>query len=220
MLNVDEQRIFHVTHVSNLADILASGSLLADAHSDLDPRPALDASSPDTREARRSATIAGAPDAASVADFVPFFLAPAASIWQGVITGDEDPRISAAARAAASADYVILVSTISKVSAAEATVVISDGDAADSRTRFGVARDDLERTLRRLHVDAEPSPLLTAELLVHESVPLERITLVGVANDRARDVVRGILAASTFTPKVAVYPPWFRKVEDAPQPEA
>jgi hypothetical protein len=39
------------------------------------------------------------------------------------------------------------------------------------------------------------------------------VTLIGVANDRVRDEVRGMLKSSAHSPKVSVYPPWFQKPE-------
>jgi len=50
---------------------------------------------------------------------------------------------------------------------------------------------------------------LRAEVLVHDSVPFEAITLIGVAHEKARASVRLILAGSRFQPRVAVHPPWF-----------
>jgi hypothetical protein len=48
-----------------------------------------------------------------------------------------------------------------------------------------------------------------AEVLVKGSVSFDAVQLIGVANDPARDRVRGILDAAGVRTKVAVYPPWF-----------
>ena len=53
--------------------------------------------------------------------------------------------------------------------------------------------------------------LVRAELLVCERLPFDAVTLIGVANDRARNEVRDILTASEFITKVSVYPPWFTR---------
>ena len=52
-----------------------------------------------------------------------------------------------------------------------------------------------------------------AEALAHGSFPIDAVQLIGVANDRVRDTVKDLLADSGFTPKVAVYPPWFQPAE-------
>jgi hypothetical protein len=183
-----EQRAFHVTHIGNLERILASGELLADA------RPPVDVSSDLSRELRATAEAApGEP----VSGYVPFYLDPQATLWLELRDGSADPRWSAAAREASSADFVFLITTVATLGP---DVVIADGDAASTYTRFA-AGDDVDRMLERLHdTDVRPD----AEALAKGSVPWNAVQLIGVANEKVRDRVRAIT-----TTKVAVYPPWF-----------
>jgi hypothetical protein len=221
--NVGEQRIYHVTHMSNLAGILSSGSLLADQNETLPARPRVDISSSENRDARRSTLVAG-PGSPSVASHVPFFLSPNASLWEGIRAQTPDDRFSPATTSFAASEFVVLVSTVTNVVKAQggrdepgrAPIVVTDGDAADARTRFGATLEASERILRRLVADTESDAILNAEFLVRESVPFDAVTLVGIANDRARDAVRAILGSSAYHPRVAVYPPWFARPEDAP----
>jgi hypothetical protein len=213
---ISEQRIHHLTHIDNLAGILADG-LHADSSTTWGSRPEVDISSADTREARRVAVVAGSVQGATVADYVPFFLSPNAALWEGIRARTPDPRISATARRLPAAEFVLLVSTIEQVSMSQQTsdgvsdgsIVVADGDAADPRTRFAVTSDDSERMLRRLLGMDDSGALQRAEFLVHGSVPFELITLVGVANDKARSAVRAILGSSGHGPRLAVHPPWF-----------
>jgi hypothetical protein len=62
-------RIYHVTHVDNLASILGEGAVLADGAG---AAPVVDMSAPDARVFRRAAEVDGAD--AVVADYVPFLL--------------------------------------------------------------------------------------------------------------------------------------------------
>lgn len=223
--NVGEQRIYHVTHIRNLAGILESGALLADTNEAWTTRPTVDISSAPNRDARRTALVAG-DGSASVAGYVPFFLSPNARLWDGLLTGTADPRLSSDAHSAEVFDFVILVSTVKKLrdaqaaadDAASAAVAVTDGDAAGALTRIGATPDASDSLLRRLRADTESDAILRAELLVAETFPFELITLVGVANDKVRDEVRGILAGSTHKPKVAVYPPWFHAAETTTAP--
>ena len=57
---------------------------------------------------------------------------------------------------------------------------------------------------------SEESGMVAAEVLARTSVPLNAITLVGVANDPVRQRVRDTLATTSYAPKVSVYPPWFQ----------
>lgn len=188
VITTANQRVYHLTHVDNLERILAEGALVADA------RPPVDLSSELTRELRASAEAApGQP----VSEYVPFFLEPLSTLWLELREGSGDPRWSAAARAAATTDFVFLVTT---VAALGEDVVVADGDAASTYTRFA-SGDDVLRMLERLHdTDVRPD----AEVLAKGRVPWRAIQLIGVANEKVRDRVR----AMTNT-KVAVYPPWF-----------
>jgi hypothetical protein len=212
--NVGEQRIYHVTHMSNLADILSSGALRADESASGSTHPIVDISSAENRQARRNTLVAGT-GSLSVASFVPFFLAPNAAVWQGVRTGSADPRLSPAIRGTRASEFVILVSTVKHVidwqADGESTAVVTNGDATHVLTRFGATRGDSESMLRRLRSDEDSDAILAAEYLVPESLPFELVTLVGVAHDKARSEAKGILQSSAFSPKVAVYPPWFAK---------
>ena len=194
--NVATQRVYHLTHSSNLAAIIESGELRAGVI------PALDISSELTRDLRRTAEVA---PGTSVADHVPFFLSPNAALWNDLRLGIYGPHWSAAARTAALTDFVMLVSDLGSLGP---EAVLTDSDAAGSLTRFAPMSDTGERMLRRLH--SEEDALLDAEVLSPAAVPLSSISLIGVPNDRARDSVRALLKGSTFSPKVAVYPPWFQ----------
>jgi hypothetical protein len=206
--NVGEQRLYHLTHVSNLPAILASGILYADKNPQWDGRPAVDIASAETRSDRRTTPVAGSGDA-TVAHFVPFFLSPNASLWQSIRSGEPDSGLSQDIAGADAADFVLLVSTVKTVSDTEASYVVSDADAAHVLTRFATTRDDVERSLRRLRADLGSDALEHAEFLVRDSIPFESISLIGVAHDKARAAVRQLLSGAAHSPKVAVYPPWF-----------
>ena len=188
VITTANQRAYHLTHVDNLERILAEGALVADA------RPPVDLSSELARELRATAEAAPSkPDSG----YVPFFLEPLSTLWLELREGGADPRWSAAALAAASTDFVFLVTT---VSALGPEVVIADGDAASTYTRFA-GGDDVVRMLERLYdTDVRPD----AEVLAPGRVPWQAIQLIGVANEKVRDRVRALT-----TTKVAVYPPWF-----------
>jgi hypothetical protein len=191
-LVVGPQRVYHVTHVSNLERIIEAGAI----DTAIDATPALDVSTDLTRELRLTAEIA---PGESVAARVPFYLSPESDLWADLRAGAADEtRWSVAARAAASSDFVVLVSTI----AALDDVVVADGDAAATLTRFA-AGDERGVMLERLH-DTEGAA--RAEVLARGPVQFEVVQLIGVANDPMRDRVREL----TDT-KVAVYPPWFQQ---------
>ena len=201
-------RIYHVTHVDNLGSILGEGAILADGSG---AAPVVDVSAPGARAFRRSATIDGAD--AVVADYVPFLLSTDAHVWDSVRTGTPDPRLSAEAVERAPADHVILVSSVASAVGARAdtvgAVVVTDADAATGGAAAS-AWPDVLRMLQRLHREDEGERLRSAEFLVRENLPLERLLLIAVGNDRVRDRVRAALDAVGLRTRVAVYPPWFQ----------
>ncbi len=194
---VGEQRIYHVTHVDNLPFIAQGGALIADA------TPAMDASSAENRRARRETPVGDS----VVADYVPFYLSPSAALWATMRAGVADDRLSRDVQGLPPGEFAILVSTVDSTTPFE--VVIADGDAANTLTRFASTDEARDRMLRRLRVDDEA--ILGAELLVKGAFPFERITLIGAANDRGRDAIRDGLNDSVHVPKIAIYPPWFAR---------
>lgn len=200
------QRMFHVTHVSNLPLILESGRLLPPSEA----APALRLASDLAMELRGSAPVPG--DGGidddgierTVADCVAFSLTPQATWWLEVQEGAAGPTWSPAARTVSPTDFVVLGVDIAAVSN---SVVVTDGDAAAPATRLGVGPDGRQRMLAR--AAATPEALQVAEALVPGSVSLSLVALVAVANDRRRDEVRELLKSAGVTAKVAVYPPWF-----------
>jgi hypothetical protein len=209
--NVGEQRIYHITHIKNLPAILDNGQLLPQAGGAV---PEVDISSADNRQARQATTVPGQADR-SVSHYVPFFLSPDSSLWDSIRSHDADPRLAGSADAWATFDFVVLVSTVGTASGhtGDDGTVVTDGDAAAAVSRFAATADARERMLRALRGGSASDAILDAEFLVAESFPFELVTLIGVANDKVRDAVKGILAPSGFRPKVAVYPPWFQPAD-------
>ncbi|WP_081503491.1 DarT ssDNA thymidine ADP-ribosyltransferase family protein [Salinibacterium sp. PAMC 21357] len=192
-----DQRVYHVTHISNLENILRVGQLVAAAQIE---STILDVSSPLTRELRGTASLStGEP----VDRYVPFSLVPESNAWRELRDGAIEPRWSDAARSASSTDFVFLVTTIRALGD---DAVLADGDAAASLTRFAEDEDTKTRMLGNLRADELTDD---AEVLIHGSFAFDEVQLVGVASDRARDRVKELLDAASFATKVAVYPPWF-----------
>ena len=189
-VQIAAQRIYHVTHVRNLEGILDHG-LLASADAEVDVSSAI------TRELRATAEV-GAGE--SVSSYVPFYLAPDATLWEQLRDGAVEPRWSLAAREAVPADFVILVTS---VGALGESAVVCDADAASGDSEFATTPSEVDGMLRRLH---GTDHVRDAEVLVRGSLSFDAVQLIGVANDPMRDKVRELVGDT----KVAVYPPWFQ----------
>jgi hypothetical protein len=193
------RRIFHLTHLKNLAGILSSGQILSDAAG---ARPVVDISATDNRLLRREMSAGSA----TVAAYVPFLLAADAAMWEGLRSGDANFRLSEESQHIPVSEFVILVGS---VRGAGADALITDGDAADPATRFS-SPAMLGGRMPRRDFEEEDS-LRYAEFLVPNAFPFSSVTLVGVANDKVRARVRELIGVHGFTQKVSVYPPWFQR---------
>jgi hypothetical protein len=203
-LDLAAQRVYHLTHIDNLASILADGVISADAAG---AAPSVDISSPHAREARRTITVDDEGNA--VANYVPFFLSPTSAVWGSIRTATADPRL---ATAPAPTEFVLLVTSlraVADVRSGESALVLSDRDATHPLARFATTRDAGDRMLRKLNNDLDSTQLLEAEFLVHNDVPFELVTVITVGNDRARNAVKELLRGTAFKTRVAIHPPWF-----------
>lgn len=200
VIDVSQQRVYHLTHVSNLAAIVADGGLVADA------TPTVDISSADARAARRTITVSDEGD--TVASYVPFFLSPTPDAWESLRSGTADPRISVDPEIAAT-EFVLLMTSIDTLD----DYVVADGDAAHPLTRFASGTDAGARVLRKLKADEASGRMDSAEVLVPSTVPFDKITLITVANDRAKAAVKAVLTPAGLKTRIAIHPPWFQRPE-------
>jgi hypothetical protein len=200
--DVRQQRVYHLTHISNLASILADGAVMGGA------TPTVSLSPAEVVADRQATPVPGEPDT-TLAGFVPFFLSPNALLWQSIRSHVAHPRASRDILAADPADFVLLVANVRELIDSGASFVVTDGVADAPSTQFGATPVDSDRILRRLRSEPLQESILEAELLVRDRLPFEFISLIGVAHDKARAAVREILLGADFSPKVSVYPPWF-----------
>jgi hypothetical protein len=194
------QRLYHVTHQRNLEAILSRGAI------DPGATPVMDVSSATTRELRATVDLA---NGATVADHAAFYLNPQATRWNELRTGAEGAHWSDEARSSTPAEYVILV--VPAISLGDA-IVLADGDAAGASTFFAVGTDAAAPAFRRMH-GSDPD-FQEAEVLTPDAVPFDQVTLIGVANEPARDRIRAVISdAGRAVPKISVFPPWFAPTE-------
>jgi len=192
------RRLYHLTHERNLLGIVADGAIRAGAE------PEVDVSSATTRELRATTEL---PGDRSAAEFVPFYLTPTATRWRELVEGAEGAHWSDAARRARPNEYVALLVT---GAALGDDLVVADGDAAATTTRFTAGADAGATALRRIAgVDPE---LQEAEVLAHGQVPFSAVVVLGVPNERIRDRIRTQLAdLGVEPPRISVFPAWFQR---------
>jgi hypothetical protein len=88
--------------------------------------------------------------------------------------------------------------------------VLAEGELADPI--YYVGPEELAWAERRRSPRALEQVVLvvrTEAVLGRDTMPLSAVQLVAVANSVAQERARELLALTSFTPKVAVHPPWF-----------
>lgn len=192
-------RIYHFTHVDNLAAILGADGLVADSGVD-DDSGSINVGDPGVKSARRHRLVTVEPGG-SVADYVPFYFAPRSPMMFRIAC---DHRDSAADRYADGDDPLIyLVSSLERVAAAGLAWVASDGNAAAAVSRFTNQLEDLagfvdwslmrETMWRNTPEDPDRRRRRMAELLVHRQVPLAAVLGFATRSEQRASEVRTIL---------------------------
>lgn len=196
-----QRRLFHVTHIDNLAGILADGAIVAGAVPDVDLLEPSERAAIAERELLPGASLTG---------FVPFVVSPDGLWWNDLRSGAADERHSRAARTASASDFVVLVAT---TVGAGAEIVVTDGPSGAEATRYGVGAEAAANLLRRASL-LDPQ-LRRAEAYVNGRYAVADLAMIATGNEPARAEVKRLLGlAGVKGPRLAVFPPFFQPTED------
>jgi len=196
-----QRRIYHVTHIDNLAGILADGALRAGAIPDVDLLAPEERAAVVERE-----LVPGAP----LSGFVPFSISPDAAWWNALRALEAGERYSRAARKAATADFIVFIGT---TAAAGPQIVVTDGPGGEPGTSFAVGGDAAGPLLRRSHL-RDPE-LRQAEAYVAGSYSVGDLAMLATANEPIRAEVKRLVGlAGVRMPRLGVFPPLFQPTVD------
>jgi hypothetical protein len=204
-------RIMHFTHVDNLPGVLAAGCLLADSLVDRSSALRVEAADLDIKADRKRMRVPLAPHGC-VADYVPFYFAPRSpmlyKLHKGGVPnykGGQDP-------------LVYLVSSAEAV-VAGASFVFSDGNCASAVTQFASDLAQIESVVdwevmnatmwANTADDPDRKRRRMAEFLVHQRVPLGRLSGIVVRRDTMKAQVNKLLASNSIYLPVRTQPSWY-----------
>jgi hypothetical protein len=205
--------IYHFTHISNIASILAMGRLLPDTA--VDDRLVVDVGAAEIKANRRNRAVPCAPYGV-VADYVPFYFAPRSPMMFRIACEHRDGRTD---RYPDGDDpLVYLVSSVGL--AADLAWVASDGNCAADLTRFTNTLSDLpelvdwplmgEYMWKNTSDDPDRKRRRMAELLVHREFPLSSLIGYAVRTATREEELRKILtSAGIIDPYISVRPDWY-----------
>lgn len=206
-------KIYHITHVDNLAAMIADGCILSDAQMISRGGPSTPIGMSDIKRRRLSLRIAcNPPDC--VGDYVPFYFCPR-SVMLYVIhcanhesltyRGGQGPIVHLEADLEAVVDWS---------DRQRRRWVFSLSNAGAKYTEFRASLDELDQ-INWLAVSANQwsAPDIRegkqAEFLIRDSFPWDLVSRIGVKSEGMRMKVTDILALSQHEPHVDVMPDWY-----------
>ena len=205
-----ETAAYHITHVENLASIVACGQLDCDTGcTDAGRSPVGIAHS--SLKAQRAKTAVNVAAGGTLADYVPFYYAPRspmlAAIWYGNVPEYEGSQ----------EEIVHLVCAVDRLAEPGRFVVVNRHPINPLAEQFDdlAALDDLDWPLMNAKYwsdtdeDGDRKYRRQAEFLVHRRVPIEAVRLVGTMTRRIADRADRLLAGLPNPPPVIVRRGWY-----------
>jgi len=209
-----EPRIYHITHLDNLARIIEQGALWSDAVMVRDGGPATAIGMSTIKRRRLEELRVHCHPGTFVGEYVPFYFCPR-SIMLYLIYMANNPEL---AYRGGQEPILHLEADL------RASVVRADADArpwafslsnAGARyTEFRNSLDDLDAidwaaVENRDFRSAEVKEGKQAEFLVHETFPFALVSCIGVRSEAVAAQARAVLAGLEGGPPVAVRPEWY-----------
>lgn len=207
----EDTKLYHITHIRNLAGIVKNGCLLAQ---DLVQTEKIGFTNiaHRTLQHRRATTSVPCGPGATLHHYVPFYFAPRSpmlyTINQGNVEGyNEGQR-----------PVLHLVTSINNVLEAGLEFVFTDGHGIMAFTDFyddlkDLDQIDWELMKARYWADSEEDSdrrrRRQAEFLIHEKFPFLCIEEIGVMNRSVQKEVEFILRVADFRPNITVKKEWY-----------
>ena len=203
--------IYHITHVDNLAGILAAGGLGCKAG--MANAQHVDVSHYDLQERRRRREVTCAPGG-NLHDYVPFYFAPRSpmlyALYRGNVAGYEGGQTP----------LVYLVSSVQEVASRGLPFVFTDGHPIMAFSKFYAEIEALDRIAWEVMAgtywnDTKEFPnrkqLRQAEFLVHQTFSWETIEFLAVRSSTTKTQVERILgtAPQRFAKPVRLMQGWY-----------
>jgi hypothetical protein len=208
-LNPEKALIFRITHVSNVAWILANGLHCSNStHSD----PNYVSIGNSEIITRRAARIVPVAPAGTLSDYVPFYFTPYSPMLYNIKTG----RVGVMQRPMS--EIAILVSSLPEIQRQAIPFVFTDRHAVLEAAEFFNHLDRLDRIdwtrlqardFRRDPDDPGKFERYQAEALIHRHVPITAILGIICYRNEEQTKIETICGTLNLRPKVLCKPDWY-----------
>jgi hypothetical protein len=207
-------RIYHITHVDNLAQIVADGALWTDAVMFARGGPTTVIGMNDIKRRRlEELPVSCYPDN-FVGQYVPFFFCPRSIMLYLIYMGNHPELVYRGGQGPILHLEADLIESVAWADSIARRWAFALSNAGARYTQFRNDLDDLDE----LDWDAIPNPDFRnsavkekkmAEFLMYESFPWSLVRSVGVHSEAVATQVNGILAGAAHVPPVAVRRDWY-----------
>lgn len=209
-----QPRIYHITHVANMPDIVADGVLWSDAVMAEGGGPAAAIGMSAIKQRRLAELPVRCHPGTFVGEYVPFYFCPR-SIMLYLIYRANHPELTYRGGQGPIVHLEAdLVATVTWADAEPRRWAFSLSNAGARYAEFRNSLDDIDdvdwdAVANPDFRSAEVKEGKQAEFLVHESFPLALVTSVGVQSDAVAEQAAAALAGWAGAPPVTVRPEWY-----------
>lgn len=206
-------RIFHITHVDNLASIVAMGSLLSHAAMNELGGPPATVGMGSIKSRRLSLPVHSQPGT-SVGDYVPFYFCPRSVMLYLLYMGNHPELSYKGGQGPILTLEAELQATVAWAQAQGRrwAFSLSNAGAGYAEFRSSLAQLDEIKWNAVVSNDFRSSDIKEgkqAEFLLHERFPWSLVKSIGAASVAVRDKAAAIIAGAGHKPPVNVRPDWY-----------
>jgi ssDNA thymidine ADP-ribosyltransferase, DarT len=204
----DPIRVYHFTHIRNLAGII-DGGLRSDAACRREGRTAVEIGSAGIRERRLHLAVGDVGPGGYVGDYVPWYFGPRSPMMFTLNRNNYEYQEGFD-------EVVYLASSVPRIVSLERAWIASDRNAALALAEF---TDDVDALTDHISWDviaarywtdfADGADLRAAEFLVHESVPWEAVEAIVTKTKGTCERVKTMVAGRDHCPPVTVSREWY-----------
>lgn len=205
-----QSAIYHITDLENLPSIVNRGQLLCDRQCEHERLLPVSIAYRDLKQKRARTAVTVGPKG-TLAEYVPFYFAPRSPMLYvnslGGVNGYSKGQ-----------DHIIHLVACAESCATEGDFVIIDGHPISPLSKQFTSLDALDRIdwsimearyWRDTDEDGDRKRRRQAEFLVHRSVGIEQVRLIGVKSAAVAESVQAALASLSPPPPVAIRRDWY-----------
>ena len=206
-------KIYHITHLDNLAGIVTSGGIMSDAGRSREGIVNMNVGMPPIKQRRRGLPVTPHPGR-KVGDFVPFYFCPRSIMLYMLHKGNHPELDYTGGQRPIIHLQCDLHEVVDHADAARHPWAFTTSNAGARYTKFFSDLDDLDQVnWEAVRASDFRSPEIKegkqAEFLFHDTFPWRLVERIGVIDREAFDGATSLLQGADHSPPIRVSPQWY-----------